>query len=54
MVRYAIADLHGRLDLFNKVKEQINDDDVLYVLGDCNDRGPYPWLTLKTVIDDPQ
>lgn len=54
MNRYAISDLHGQLDLYNQIKEYINDDDILYVLGDCNDRGPYPWTTLRSVLDDEQ
>lgn len=54
MNRYAVSDLHGQLDLYKQIKEYINNDDVLYVLGDCNDRGPQPWSTLKAVIDDPQ
>lgn len=54
MNRYAVSDLHGQLDLYNQIKEYINDDDILYVLGDCNDRGPEPWRTLQAVIDDPQ
>jgi hypothetical protein len=35
--RYAIADLHGQLSLFNKVKESINDNDIVYALGDFGD-----------------
>lgn len=54
MNRYAIADLHGRLDLFNKVKEYLNADDIVYALGDFGDRGPWSWETLKAALDDPQ
>lgn len=54
MTRYAIADLHGRLDLFYEVKERLNESDILFVLGDCGDRGPEPWRTIQTVLDDPQ
>ena len=52
--RYAVADLHGRIDLYNQIKLYVNDNDTIYVLGDAGDRGPAPWLTLKTVLDDPQ
>jgi hypothetical protein len=52
--RYAIADLHGQLCLFNKVKEYIDDNDIVYALGDFGDRGYEPWRTLKAVLDDPQ
>lgn len=52
--RYAISDLHGHLDLFNQIKEYINDDDIVYALGDFGDRGPHPWKTLQSVLDDNQ
>ena len=52
--RYAVADLHGQLHLFNQIKEYINDDDIVYALGDFGDRGDEPWRTLKAVLDDPQ
>lgn len=54
MNRYAVSDLHGQLDLYNQIKEYINDDDVVYALGDFGDRGPHPWTTLKAVLDDRQ
>ena len=54
MVRYAVADLHGQLDLLTQIKEYINEDDILYVLGDSGDRGPEPWRTLKLCLDDPK
>ena len=36
---YAISDLHGRYDIWEKVKEFLNEDDTLYILGDILDRG---------------
>lgn len=54
MNRYAVADLHGQLDLLKQIKEYLNEDDVLYILGDSGDRGPEPWRTLKASLDDPQ
>lgn len=36
---YAISDLHGRYDRYKKVIAKIKDDDELYILGDCIDRG---------------
>ena len=54
MNRYAIADLHGQLDLLRQVKEYLHEDDILYILGDSGDRGPHPWATLKMSLDDPQ
>lgn len=38
---YVMSDIHGRIDLFNSMLDQINlqDGDKLYVIGDCIDRG---------------
>ena len=38
---YCISDIHGRIDLFEKMldKIQLKKGDMLYVLGDCIDRG---------------
>lgn len=36
---YAISDLHGSIEIFNKIKKYINHDDVVFVLGDVVDRG---------------
>ena len=54
MNRYVVADLHGQLDLLEQIKEYLNEDDILYILGDSGDRGPQPWRTLKASLDDPQ
>lgn len=51
---YAIADLHGCLDLFKQVKNFLKPEDTLYVLGDCGDRGPKGWELIKAVYEDPQ
>ena len=39
---YVLSDLHGHYNIFIKMLEKINfcKDDVLYILGDCCDRGP--------------
>lgn len=55
---YVLSDIHGMYDLYKKMLEEIrfSDSDVLYVLGDCADRGPdgvKVWLDLmerKNVI----
>lgn len=52
--RYVVSDLHGQLDLYNQIKEYINERDIVYALGDFGDRGPEPWRTLKSCLDDPQ
>ncbi len=38
---YALSDLHGNLEIFLAMLEKIHfdDRDMLYILGDCNDRG---------------
>ncbi|WRK53812.1 metallophosphoesterase [Coprobacillaceae bacterium CR2/5/TPMF4] len=39
---YVLSDIHGHYNVFIKMLEKIkfSDDDVLYILGDCCDRGP--------------
>lgn len=51
---YAFSDLHGHLDLYKQIKEYVKPEDTLYCLGDCGDRGPQPWETIKAVLRDPQ
>ena len=52
MATYAISDLHGSLNLFQAIQNYIRDEDKVYVLGDCGDRGCEPWLTIKEVCKD--
>lgn len=52
--RYAVSDLHGQYDLYLQIKEYINENDIVYALGDFGDRGPQPWRTLQAGLDDPQ
>lgn len=54
MATYAFSDLHGHLDIYHQIKEYVKPEDKLYCLGDCGDRGPDPWLTVKAVATDPQ
>lgn len=54
MAKYAFADLHGRLDLFNEIINFIKPEDELYFLGDAGDRGPQSWETIKAVYNHPQ
>lgn len=51
---YAVADLHGRYDLFQQIKNFIGPEDTVYVLGDCGDRGPDGWKLIKEVYENPQ
>lgn len=54
MTRYAISDLHGYYNLYREVKSRLKPHDILYVLGDCADRGPSGWRTLRAILTDPQ
>ena len=49
---YAVADLHGQLELWNQIQNFLKEDDIIFVLGDCGDRGPQPWETIKAVAAD--
>ena len=52
MATYAFSDLHGCMKAWEKIKEITKPEDTLYCLGDCGDRGPQPWDTLKAVLTD--
>ena len=54
MAVYACADLHGRYDLYEKIKEFVKPEDKIYFLGDANDRGPDGWKLIKAIYEDPQ
>ena len=51
---YACGDLHGRLDIYRKIKEFLKPEDRVIFLGDANDRGPAPWALVKEILTDPQ
>ncbi len=52
---YCISDIHGCYAEYLKALELIkfNDDDTLYVLGDCVDRGPEPMELLLDMMSRP-
>ena len=54
MAIYAVSDLHGCYKAWQMIKVFLNPEDTVYVLGDCGDRGPEPWDTLKRVLLEPQ
>lgn len=54
MAYWAISDLHGYYSFWEQVKTIIDKNDTVIVLGDCIDRGPNSWETLKAVLSDPQ
>lgn len=51
---YAISDLHGRKDLYDKVCKFLKPEDKVICLGDCGDRGPNSWELIKAVYENPQ
>ena len=51
---YAVSDLHGRYDLWEKIKGHLDPTDTIYVLGDATDRGPDGWKLLKELLADPR
>lgn len=51
---YAVSDLHGCLHMYKRIKKFLQPDDRVYCLGDCGDRGPHCWETLKAILNDPQ
>lgn len=51
---YAVSDLHGMLDLYQQIKDFLKPEDKVYCLGDCGDRGPASWETIKAVLADDQ
>lgn len=50
MSTYAISDLHGNMKLWNQMKNFLNNDDKLYCLGDCADRGADGWEIIKDIL----
>ena len=54
MAVYVCADLHGHLQIYKKIKAMLKPEDKVFCLGDCGDRGPDSWATIKAVYTDPQ
>ena len=54
MAFYATTDLHGRKDLYLKMKAMLKEDDVVFFCGDAGDRGPDGWDLIKTIYEDEQ
>lgn len=49
---YAVSDIHGQYEMFLKLKELMEEDDICYVLGDCVDRGPGSIKILMDIMVD--
>lgn len=54
MAVYACSDLHGRLNLYLKIKEFLKPEDKVYFLGDAGDRWLYGWELIKKIYEDDQ
>lgn len=51
---FAVSDLHGNYELWKKIKEFLDQDDKLYILGDCGDRCAEGWKIIKEALTDPR
>lgn len=49
---YATSDWHGCGDVAKKVFDFLQPDDILYFLGDANDRGPDGYALIKQLLND--
>lgn len=52
MKTYCISDIHGHLNNLNKFIKTLNDDDIVYVLGDVVDKGSDSIKTLQLIMND--
>ena len=53
MARYVVGDLHGRFDLYQEIEKFRKSGDKVICLGDCGDRGPRSYETIKAVANNP-
>ena len=51
---FAATDLHGRGDLWDKMKNFLQEDDKLIFLGDAADRGPEGLRIMQELLADPR
>ena len=51
---FAVSDLHGCKFLYDQINAFIEPDDIVYFLGDANDRGSNPWELVKLIRANPQ
>lgn len=52
-MNYAVSDLHGYYELYEKINQRISANDTVYFLGDAADRGPRGWDTMVAIASDP-
>lgn len=48
---YCVADLHGKYNLWLKIKQYLKEDDELYILGDVIDRGSGGIKILRDIVN---
>ena len=51
---FAVADLHGMIELYQQIKDFLKPEDKVYCLGDMGDRGTDCWETIKAIMNDSQ
>ena len=51
---YACGDLHGYIEIYNKIKKILKPEDKIIFVGDAGDRGPQSWECIKAIYNDPQ
>ena len=49
---FAVADLHGMIELYQQIKDFLKPEDKVYCLGDMGDRGTNCWETVKAIMND--
>ena len=54
MAIYACADLHGRIDIYERICEMLKPEDTVYFLGDACDRSSKGWQLIKAIYNNPQ
>lgn len=54
MATYAVSDLHGNYQLLEQILTDLKENDTVYCLGDCGDRGSDSLRVIQTVLKDPR
>lgn len=49
---YCVTDLHGNYKIWKQIQEYLDDSDILYCLGDNNDRGEDGVKIIQEMLDD--
>ena len=51
---YSVSDLHGCYEQWEEIKKFLQEDDKLFILGDCVDRQPGGLAILTEALNDPR